>query len=119
MVASYAPLLLMFVIAGLVVLGFFAAGHFLGPRNPNPVKQMPFEAGNPSSGAKHLRISVKFFTTAISFVIFDVEVVFLYLWAAEFRSLGWSVFAGVSAFLAMLLVGLLYEVRKGALEWHK
>ena len=119
MVASYAPLLLMFVFAALVVVGFFAAGHFLGPKKPSDVKQMPFEAGNPSAGAKHVRLSVKFFMTAISFVVFDVEVVFLYLWAAEFRSLGWGAFVAVGAFLLMLLVGLLYEIRKGALEWQK
>ena len=116
MVETYAPLLLMFALAFVVVIGFFLASHYLGPKKPSPEKMMPFESGNPSEGASHLRMSVKYFLTAISFVVFDVEVVFLYLWAVHFKSLGGAGLLMAAAFLAMLLIGLVYELRKGALE---
>lgn len=119
MVATYAPLLLLFVTAALVVLGFFLGAHFLGPKNPSHDKLTPFESGNPSPGARKLRLSVKFYLTAILFVVFDIEAVFLYVWAVRFRSLGWVGLLSMSAFLAVVLVGLLYAWRKGALEWDK
>ncbi len=118
MVATYAPLFLLFVVAGLVVLGFFFAGQALGPKNPTAEKLMPFESGNPSSGARTVRLSVKFYLTAISFVIFDIEAIFLYVWAVQFRALGWGGFLAMAAFLVMIAVGLVYEIRKGALEWE-
>ena len=69
-------------------------------------------------GANNIRLSVKFYLTAILFIVFDVEVVFLYPWAVVFRDLGWQGFAAMGIFLAMLVLGLLYEWRKGALEWE-
>lgn len=119
MVETYAPLLMMLAIALVVVVAFFSVGHFLGPKAPSPEKSMPFESGNPSAGASHLRLSVKFFLTAISFVVFDVEVVFLYIWAVHYRSLGGAGLAAMAAFLTMLVVGLVYEIKEGALEWEK
>ena len=119
MVETYAPLLLMLGIAFVVVVVFFCTSHFLGPKAPSPEKSMPFESGNPSPGVSHLRMSVKFFLTAISFVVFDVEVVFLYIWATHYKSLGGTGLAVMTAFLAMLVIGLVYELRKGALEWEK
>ncbi len=119
MVETYAPLLLMLGMALVIVVVFFSVGHFLGPKKPSPEKSMPFESGNPSAGASHLRVSVKFFLTAISFVVFDVEVVFLYVWAVHYKSLGGTGLAVMTAFMAMLVVGLVYELRKGALEWEK
>ena len=117
MVATYAPLLLMFAAAMAVVLGFFAVGHFLGPKKPSPEKSMPFESGNPSPGASHLRMSVKFFLTAISFVVFDVETVFLFPWAVMLRKLALFGFIEMFVFLAILVVGYVYAWRRGALQW--
>ena len=119
MVATYAPLFLMLAIAAVVVVGFFAASHFLGPKVRTPEKMMPFESGNPSAGARNVRMSVKFYLTAISFVVFDVEAVFLYVWAVHFKSLGLGGMVAMGGFLMMLLIGLLYELKKGALEWEK
>ena len=119
MVETYGPLLLMFAFAFLVIVLFFAGSHYIGPKKRSADKDMPFESGNPSTGASRLRTSVKFFLTAISFVVFDVEVLFLYLWGVHFRALGLGGFVAMSAFLAMLLVGLVYEIRKGALEWER
>lgn len=119
MVETYGPLLLLFACAFVVIVMFFAGAHYLGPKNPSPEKSVPFESGNPSSGASRLRISVKFFLTAISFVVFDVGVVLLYIWGAHFRSLGFAGFAAMTAFLAMLGIGLIYEIRNGALQWDR
>jgi NADH-quinone oxidoreductase subunit A len=117
--ASYAPIFLMFALALAVVLGFFGAGHFLGPKNPSAEKSMPFESGNPSPGARNVKLSVKFYLTAIAFVVFDIEAIFLYVWAAHFRSLGWGGLLSMASFLGLLVVGLVYALKKGALEWEK
>ncbi len=119
MVAIYAPLFLMLAIAAIVVVAFFSASHFLGPKLPSPEKLMPFESGNPSLGARNVRMSIKFYLTAISFVVFDVEAVFLYVWAVHFKSLGAAGLVAMGGFLTLLIVGLLYEIKKGALEWEK
>ena len=118
MVATYGPLLLLLGAAMMVVLGFFAAAHYLGPRNPSPEKSAPFESGNPSAGAHHVRLSVKFYLTAILFVVFDIEAVFLYIWAAHFRAQGWMGLGVMGGFLAVLIIGLIYALKKGALQWQ-
>jgi NADH-quinone oxidoreductase subunit A len=119
MVATYVPLLLLLAAAMVVVLGFFGAAQYLGPRNPNPEKSAPFESGNPSAGAHNVRMSVKFYRTAILFVVFDIEAVFLYIWAAHFRAQGWTGLGVMGGFLAVLIVGLVYALGKGALQWQK
>jgi len=119
MVATYAPLFLMLALAGAIVIGFFVAGHYLGPKNPTPDKLMPFESGNESPGARKVRLSVKFYLTAILFVVFDIEAVFLYVWAVRFRALGMVGLVSMAGFLAVLVVGLVYALKKGALEWEK
>jgi len=119
MVATYAPLLLMFALAALVVVGFFLGAQYLGPKNPTHEKLMPFESGNESAGARKFRMSVKFYLTAILFVVFDIEAVFLYVWAVRYRAMGSVGLLSMTAFLAVLVVGLVYALRKGALEWEK
>lgn len=118
MTAQYVPMLLMFAAAVVVVLGFFALASFLGRKNMTQVKSEPYESGMPSTGAEGARPSVKFYLTAILFVVFDVEVIFLYPWAVEFRELGWTGLAIMLPFLVLLGLGMLYEWRKGALEWE-
>jgi NADH-quinone oxidoreductase subunit A len=80
---------------------------------------IPYECGSESSGGRHVRLSVKFYLTAILFVVFDIEAVFIYPWATQFRSLGWPGFATMSSFVVLLVVALLYVWKKGALEWEK
>lgn len=108
----------MFALAGVVVLTFFGLGRLLGPRNPTAIKLTTFECGNEPSGSAWGRFSVKFYLTAILFIVFDVEVVFMYPWAVLFRRLGWFGFAEMAIFIAILTVGLLYVWRRGALEWE-
>ncbi len=117
--ATYIPVLILIGIAVAVAGGMYTAGTLLGPKAPNDVKAEPFECGNPSDGARNLRPSVKFYLTAILFVVFDIEAVMIYPWAVEFRSLGWTGFASMATFLGVLAVVLVYVWRKGALEWEK
>ena len=116
---DYVPVLILMGIAAAVAGGMFAATTLLGPKVPNAVKAVPFECGNPSEGARKIRPSVKFYLTALLFVVFDIEAVMIYPWAVEFRSLGWTGFATMGSFIALLAIVLVYVWRKGALEWEK
>jgi len=118
MAAQYVPLLLMMAVATGLVLVFFTLSSVLGKKRMTKEKAVPYECGNDSGGAEGARPSVKFYLTAILFVVFDVEVVFLYPWAAEFKHLGWTGFLVMLPFLILLGLGMLYEWRKGALEWE-
>ncbi len=114
---AYVAILVSFGIAALVVVILLGAGALLRPRRPSAVKAEAFECGNPSSGPAWGRFPVKFYLTAILFIVFDVEVVFLYPWAVAFRSLGLFGFIEMAIFVLVLAVGFVYVWRKGALEW--
>ena len=107
----------MFGLGLVVIIVFLGAGLLLSPRNQTTAKLETFECGNEPSGSAWGRFSVKFYLTAILFIIFDVEVVFMYPWAVQFRKLGWFGFAEMIIFIGILTIGLLYVWRKGALEW--
>lgn len=103
--------------AALLPATFLLVSALLGPRRPTPVKAEAFECGNPPTGPAWGRFSVRFYLTAILFIIFDIEVVFLYPWAIRFRELGMLGFVQMMVFLGVLTLGLVYVWRKGALEW--
>ena len=113
----YFPLVVMFAIAGAVVLALLTLAQTLGPKSTNPAKSEPFESGNPPKGDARIRFSVRFYLVAMLFLIFDLEVVFLYPWAILFRRLGWFGVIEMGIFLALLLIGFIYAWKKGALEW--
>lgn len=115
----YLPVFVMLAVAIAIPLLLFVLSSTLGPKNPTPEKMIPFESGSGSTGAQHLRLSVKFYLTAILFVVFDIEAVFLYPWAAQFRELGWFGLVEMLLFLLVLGVTLLYAWKKGALEWER
>lgn len=115
--AEYFPILLLLFAATALGGTMWIVASIFGPNNPTPVKDAPFECGNPSFGTQGKRFSVKFYIVAILFLIFDLEVVFLYPWAVLFRELGWFGFIQMAVFLLILVVGLAYEWKKGALEW--
>ncbi len=98
--------------AGSVVLS-----RLLGPRHPTAEKQAPYECGMPAVGTARERQSVKFYLIAMIFLLFDIEVAFLYPWAMALRDLGWAGFVQVVVFMALLLFGYIYVWRKGALDW--
>jgi NADH-quinone oxidoreductase subunit A len=92
--------------------------HLLGPKKYDPIKQDTYECGVDYVGDSRARFSVKFYLVAVLFVLFDLEVVFMYPWAVNFRQLGAFGLATMGIFLVLLFVGLLYEWKKGALEWE-
>jgi NADH-quinone oxidoreductase subunit A len=119
MISTYAPMFVMIGIASLVAGLFFTGATFLGGKvNKTREKMLPFECGSESSGGRHLKLSVKFYLTAILFVVFDIEAVFIYPWAIQFKSLGWIGLGSMFGFLAVVVVALVYVVKKGALEWE-
>ena len=118
MSGSYIPLLILFGVSVVNALGMGIASHILSPRRPTPPKNMPYESGMIPLGDTRLRFSVKFYVVAISFIVFDLETIFLIPWAVEMRELGWGAFVAVSLFVAVLALGLVYEWRKGGLEWE-
>src|SRR6202049_3959348 len=89
----------------------------LGPDNPSPEKSAPYECGMAAVGDARERQSVKFYLVAMIFLLFDIEVAFLYPWAMALRRLGWNGFAQVVVFMLLLLSGYVYVWRKGALDW--
>ena len=113
---QYVPVLIALIIGGVVATAMVFASTILGPKKHTAVKDEPFECGNPSSGSAWGRFSVKFYLVAILFIVFDVEVVFLYPWAVVFRQLGLFGFIEMLIFVLILSVGLIYIIKKGALE---
>src|SRR6266576_6546799 len=89
----------------------------LGPRRPSPEQSAPYECGMPPVGDARERQSVKFYLVAMIFLLFDIEVAFLYPWAMALRQLGWPGFVQVVLFMFLLLAGYVYVWRKGALDW--
>jgi NADH-quinone oxidoreductase subunit A len=118
MVELYLPMFIMFAIAAVICSVMWLAGTFVGPKNPTPEKVLPFECGNETDGGRNVKMNVKFYLTAILFVVFDIEVVFIYPWAVQFKGLGWFGFLTMLAFITALLVALVYCWKKGALEWE-
>ncbi|WP_050725099.1 NADH-quinone oxidoreductase subunit A [Vulgatibacter incomptus] len=90
----------------------------LGPKRMTAIKAEAFECGSESSGSARQRFGVKFYVVALLFVVFDVEAVFLYPWAVQFKELSWYGLATMSGFLFTLAMGLIYVWKKGALEWE-
>jgi len=98
-------------------VGSIALSNLLGPRRPTPEKSAPYECGMPAVGDARERHSVRFYLVAMIFLLFDIEVAFLYPWALALRQLGWDGFVQVVLFTALLTAGYVYVWRKGALDW--
>src|SRR5213594_5168674 len=113
----YFSLVVLFAFAGIVVLALLFIAQTVSPKSSNPAKAEPFESGNPPKSDARIRFSVKFYLVAMLFLIFDIEVVFLYPWAIYFRNLGVFGLVEMGIFLTLLLVGFIYAWKKGALEW--
>ncbi len=115
---NYFPIALQFVIAIGFVVVMMAATHLLGPKRRTHDKLINFESGIPSVGNARQPMGIKYFLVAILFVLFDVEVIFFYPYAINFRFLGKDGFMEVVLFVAFFLCGFIYIVKKGALEWE-
>ena len=118
MEGSYRPLIFVVALALLIPGAFMLISARLGPRKPLEAKLTPYESGIPPRRQPDHKLPVRFYLVAVLFLIFDVEAVFLFPWAVRFRSLGWFGFGEMIVFLAVLLLGLVYAWRRGALEWR-
>ena len=115
---NYIPILMQFILAvGFVVGTIFVSGK-LGPKRSSEIKDKNFECGIESVGNARIPFSVKYFLVAILFVLFDVEVIFLYPWAINFKELGMEGMVKMVIFMSLLLVGFFYIIKKKALEWE-
>lgn len=115
---SYVPILIQLAVALGFVVTTIIATHFLGPKRKTKKKLDPFECGIESSGNARVPYSVRYFLTAILFVLFDVEVIFMYPWAVNFKELGLTGLLEMFLFIGLLLLGFFYVIKKGALKWE-
>ena len=111
------PLLVYTAIVCTLIGGILIISYVLGQHHNNRATNEPYEGGILSSGSARLRFSSQFYLIAMLFVIFDVETIFIFSWAIAFRELGWLGYAGVSVFIALLVIVLIYEWRNGALDF--
>ncbi len=118
-ISIWFPIAMTIAVSALIVGLMVTINRLIGPRPPRgQVKGEAFECGNPSSGPAWNRFSIRFYLTALLFLIFDVELVFLYPWAAELRQLGVLGFIEGAIFIAILVVGLIYAWQRGALDFE-
>jgi NADH-quinone oxidoreductase subunit A len=121
--AAYLPFLIQALLAGAITAAIIGASHLLGQRAKHTkIKDSAYECGVPGEGIVHTRFSVKFFVTALLFMLFDLEIVILIPWTfvyREFLHAHVPILGPILFFLGVLVLGLIYEVKKGALEWEK
>lgn len=114
----YLPILMVLFVAVGFVVTTLVGTHFLGPKRKTTIKDDAFECGIESQGDARSPFSIKYFLVAILFVLFDVEVIFMYPWAVNFKKLGIMGLLEMFTFMAVLFVGLMYIFKKGALKWE-
>jgi NADH-quinone oxidoreductase subunit A len=117
MLENYLPIFMMILGGVLFGIVMVKLNEWLGPRRPTEEKLTTYESGMEPVRTARERFSVKFYMVAVLFILFDIEVVFMYPWAVAFRELGILGFVSMTAFILVLLIGLYYVWRKGALEW--
>lgn len=116
--SEYIGIVIFIVLAGAVAGTFVVLASTLGPKSPSPVKAEPFECGKTPFSLPAGHQTIKFYLTAILFVIFDVEIIFLYPWAVVYRTLGASGLTEMVIFLGVLMAGFFYALDNGGLEWQ-
>ncbi|NCX95242.1 MAG: NADH-quinone oxidoreductase subunit A [Chitinophagia bacterium] len=115
---NYFPIALQLIVAVGFVVVMMGATHLLGPKRNTGDKLINFESGIPSIGNARQPMGIKYFLVAILFVLFDVEVIFFYPYAVNFKELGWNGFVEVLLFVGFFLCGFIYIIKKGALDWE-
>ena len=122
-VSDFAPILVQIIFAAVLAGVIIVASHFLGQRSrKSSIKDSAYECGIKSEGKTSTRFSVKFYVTAMLFILFDIEVLFLIPWALIYRDFlaeGLPILGPIMFFFAVLVIGLVYEIKKGGLEWEK
>ena len=115
---NYFPIAIQLLFAGAFVFLVLGVTHLLGPKRSTDEKLRNFESGIEGVGNARQPMAIKYFLVAILFVLFDVEVIFFYPYAVNFKELGWRGFEAVLMFVGFFLVGFIYIIKKGALQWE-
>jgi len=118
MLDNYFPVLLFIVIGLAVGVAPLVLGKLVSPNRPDSEKLSPYECGFEAFEDARMKFDVRYYLVAILFILFDLEIAFLFPWAAVYKELGWFGFFSMLIFLAILVVGFVYEWMKGALEWE-
>ncbi len=118
MLANYFPVLLFIVIGLGFGVALLTAGRLVGPSNPNKDKNSPYECGFEAFEDARMKFDVRYYLVAILFIIFDLEIAFLIPWAVSLDVISGTAFAAMGIFLFILVIGFIYEWKKGALEWE-
>lgn len=116
---DFIPILMQIAFMAIFVFGIIWISNLIGPKRRNARKNANFECGLDPMGNARTPFAIKYFLVAILFVLFDIEVVFMYPWAVNFKAMGWDGFWKMGIFIAAIVVGFLYEAKRGALEWEK
>jgi NADH-quinone oxidoreductase subunit A len=114
---DYVPIVVFIGVAAIIGLALLVSPFLIAYRNPDPEKVSAYECGFNAFDDARMKFDVRFYLVSILFIIFDLEVAFLFPWAVTFGDIGWFGFFSVMAFLGVLTIGFIYEWRKGALEW--
>ena len=117
MLAEYVPVLIFLAVAGGIGLLLLALGYVFAPRRPDPEKTSSYECGFEAFEDTRMKFDVRYYLVAILFIVFDLEIAFLFPWAVSLDAIGRFGLAAMGIFLTVLVVGFVYEWRKGALEW--
>ena len=118
MLAEYLPTLLFLIVATGIGIALIIVGNVLGPKRPSAEKLSPYECGFGAFENARGQFDVRYYLIAIQFIVFDLEIAFLFPWAVVFKSIGTPAIIAMTVFLAILVVGFVYEWKKGALEWE-
>ena len=118
MLPHYLPILIFLIVAAGLGGLLIALGFLLGPRRPNAEKLAPYECGFEAFEDSRMKFDVRYYLVAILFILFDLEIAFLFPWAIVLQDIGWFGFVAMLIFLGILVVGFVYEWKKGALEWE-
>ena len=116
---EYWPFAIYAALVAVVAAGMLGISALLGQRHRGGAMGEPYESGVIATGSSRLRMSIRFYLVAILFVIFDLEVIYIFAWAISIRELGWSGYGGVMVFIGILVAALIYEWRMGALDWAR
>ena len=115
---QYLPIALFLGVSTVIGLSLLVLGSILGPRKPDSEKLSPYECGFEAFEDARMKFDVRYYLVAILFIIFALEIAFMFPWAGVLDELGWAAVASMSLFLRLLVVGFIYEWKKGALEWE-
>jgi NADH-quinone oxidoreductase subunit A len=117
MLAEYLPILIFLAVSGAIGVLLLVLGFVLGPSRPDAEKLSPYECGFEAYEDSRMKFDVRYYLVAILFIVFDLEIAFLFPWAVALDSIGIVALAAMGVFLLVLVVGFIYEWKKGALEW--